>query len=99
MVHKCRDFGHAFIALKYCLLAFILPERMKLVDQKSSFSGQNSSTLREDEGQVFDMLQDEVTDEQVISSLLRRPSLGQVGNREAYILCLHFFPGFLDHPL
>src|ERR1051325_1198513 len=97
-MHKGGNLSYCLTPVKSGFLTFILSEGMQLVDQESSIPFQHSKRFREDKGQIFDVFQDKVTDDQIISSILTGPGLSEVCHRESYIFRLDFFPGFFDHP-
>src|SRR6266508_6078258 len=99
MMHKCGNFGHSLPLVEFCLLTLVLSKGMKLIDQESSPLLQNSKSLRENEGKIFNVFKDKIADDQIIRCIFARPFLSKVSHGKIYIFCSYFLPGLLDHAL
>src|SRR5215207_8700989 len=99
MMHKGLHFNSFTFPVKPCLAAFILLEGMQLVDKKAALVLQDSSGFREDEGQVSDVLQHKITDNEIKFPILAGPAFCNISHRKCDILCAYFRFGLLDHSL
>src|SRR6266511_4752394 len=99
MMHKCGNFGHSLPLVEFCLLNLVLSKGMKLIDQESSPLLQNSKSLQENEGKIFNVFKDKIADDQIIRCILAGPLLSEISHRKFHVFCLYFFPGLLDHAL
>ena len=91
------NFGDGLTLLEVCLCAFVLAEWVEFGDEKLSVRGQNSGGFRKNEGEVFDMFQHEIANNEFRPGIVARPGLGKVGKGEGDMIGVDFFSCFGDH--
>src|SRR5688572_13846445 len=99
MMDKGIHFDGFIFPVKPCLAAFILLEGMQLVDKKAALVLQDSSCFREDESQVWNVLQHKITDNEIKFLILARPGFCNISYRKSDILSPYLLFSFLDHPV
>src|SRR6476660_704492 len=86
-----------FRLLKPRLRALVLSKWMKLTNEKPAAGNQYASCFAENELQVLDVLQDQITHNEIKKLIVKGPAFRDVGNLEGDMGRAHALLCLLDH--
>ena len=97
MMHERRNQDRFRSALEPGLRPLILTERMKFANEKTPGVCQNARSFGKNEGQVLDVFQHQIADNEIERPLFTRPWSRDVGDDEMYMVGSQFRFGLMDH--
>src|SRR5215217_7395769 len=97
MMDEGLDFYGFLVLPKIGLCTLVLPERVKLADEKLAACDERLRRFIENGIEILDVLEHKVTNDELERSSFRRPWFRQVGTDEEHVVCFYFRPRLQQH--
>src|SRR5512146_1056895 len=98
-MEKCLNFGHFPVPVKPRFFPLVLFEGVMLVDQEFSLRMQGPESFRENKGEIFNVLEDKIANDQIRRLVFAWPFPCEVGHGEFDMPSPYLVARLRDHSL